>query len=315
MARVIAPTGASESASTGFAKIFPRMGWAALEAGEVVSYVTWCALREHAPAGEGRLSLKATRAFIIDWRRIHGRSAARVLRTGEKQGYWRVVGKSVFLTSSARLLLRFNLDSELAPHLVPLNLIPKPTAMKAHLYATVHEIPGHDQRFRNGPLARSTKEQSTGVPESTQRRYDKYATELVQQCFAEVKEDPNGNGVARVGEGYFIGRDGRQMRRLADYRVPKGHIRASKTAAKHAVRKARVLRERADVQNSMASPVVSSRGSSSSEFVRPARSFFAEKHTSRAQRLVQEGTTGPLIFGRGTAGAMKFIQVEVEARR
>ena len=178
-------------------------------------------------------------------------------------GYWadgttRHDGASLFLASSADLLTRFGLETERAPHLIPLEVMRTPTDMRAHLYAACHEIPGHSQRFQNAPLARATKRVMTDTAESTQRRYDRYTTDKIQECYARVLTNAP---VRLVGHGFFIGRGGVQVRRLPDYRVPPTHVLASKTAAAHAKRKARALRGEGgpgrDIQ-----PVVDSRGQS-----------------------------------------------------
>lgn len=300
-------------APTRYARVFPCLGWKALETDVVVSYVTWCALCGLDRAGAGRIPVDEALDLIVDWRGIAQRSARRVLQTGQEAGYWRTAAGYVYLTASWRLLERAGIDQERAPHLVPLALIAKPTAMKAHLFATVYEIPGHSQRFRHGPLSRSVKEALTGVPETTQRRYDSYASELVQETSARVVR--RGDSPVRLqGGGYYTGRDGTQWRRLADYRVPRGHVRASRSAAAHAVRKARVLRDQ-EGQGPGCPPVAISRGFSPEPDSPPERRFFGGATEEAARRHAGNELDRPSrqpILGWGEIGEMEFEMLEPE---
>jgi hypothetical protein len=301
------------TAEVGHARVFPCLGWHALAVDEVVPYVTWCALSGIDRAGSGRIRLDDARAFIVDWRGIDPNSARRLLRSGEEAGYWRVAAEHVHLAASWRLIERAGLDHERAPHIVALDLIAKPAAMKAHLFATVYEIPGHSQRFRNGPLTREIKEQLTGVPETTQRRYDSYASELVQETSARVIRRVDSN-LRLQGDGYYTARDGSQWRRLADYRVPRGHVRASRSAAAHALRKVRALREQ-EGQGSGCSPVTISRGFSPEPDSPPQRRFYSGKTEAAARRNAGDAAARPSrqpILGWGEPGKMEFLMLEAD---
>lgn len=297
------------------ARIFPELGWAAMSADETVLYVTWCALSVLDTRGSGLVPRHEARDLIAQWRGIDPASARRLIRQGIQAGYWdsgvtRNGVQALFPASSARLLIRFGLQSERAPHLVSLDLLRTPAAMRAHLYAACHEIPGHSQRFKNAPLARATKRAMTGIAETTQRRYDRFTTEKVQECYAEVETD---SPVLRQGHGFFIGRGGVQLRRLPDYRMPVGHVLASKSAAAHARRKARALREEGrpgtDVQ-----PVANSRGQSEVDPGLPSqRVFFSGASESSAMKRSEDKygrKPEHAIYGWGYAGEMKFRIVE-----
>lgn len=295
-------------------RLFPETGWAAMAAHEEVLYVTWAALATLDATGSGKVDRAEAREFIAGWRGIDARSNRRIHAAGECQGYWitsatRDGTEQIFLASIARLMVRFGLDSERAPRRVPLASIQTPAAMRAALYASVHELPGHAGRFRNAPLARATKRALTGVPETTQRRYDKYATELIQSPVVRMESaDP----VRLHGHGYFVGRDGTQYRRLPDYRLPTGQWSASKTAAKHALEKARGLRAGGG-SGSDIEPVVDFRGQSDAEPTPPPvrRTYVGATEASALKRARVARARGRVTLAWGYAGEMEFKDIEL----
>ena len=296
-------------------RIFPETGWAAMAAHEEVVYITWAALAVLDPTGSGKVVRTEAREFIADWRGIDARSIRRIHADGECRGYWTTSAtrdgtEHIFLTSIARLMVRFGLDSERAPRRVPLASIQTPAAMRAALYASVHELPGHAGRFRNAPLARATTRELTGVPETTQRRYDKHATELIQ---SPVVRFDSSDPVRLHGQGYFVGRDGTQYRRLPDYRLPVGQWSSSKTAANHALEKARGLRERGG-SGAVIEPVVDFRGQSAAEPGPPPRSrrtYVGSTEVAALKRARRAHARGRVMLAWGYAGAMEFRSVEL----
>lgn len=291
------------------ARIFPCVGWAAIRVREAVPYVTWCALGGLDRRGTGRVSLADALDLIEQWRSITRRAAQRIIKTGADAGYWHLAAGRLHLASVARLLVRFGLDRERAPHLVPLRLMRTPGAMSAHLFACIYEIPGHSQRLKKAPLARVVKEEITSIPIKTQRRLDAIASDLVQPVYAKVEAGAP-DGIARVGGGYFAGRGGVQWQRLGDYRVPHEHRRASRSAAAHAMRRARLLREQPESRADGA-PLVASRGFSPAPGSPPSRRFYsADSENGAREQARREGAQSGVVLGWGKPGTMRFEKVE-----
>jgi hypothetical protein len=295
-----------------FARVFPCLGWEALKRDAVVPYITWCALGAIDREGTGRLTLDVACDLIEDWRGVARSSARRLLRSGPEHCLWHLASDHVQLTGVARLLVVHGLERERAPHLVRLSDLVKPAQMKAHLFATVYEIPGHSQRFHNAPLSREVKERITGVPPSTQRRYDHWVTELVQPTYLRIDRGED-SGIVLEGDGYFSGRDGSQIRRGADYRVPRGHLRLSRSAAAHATAKARALREVTEGRGSGCLPLANSRGSSPDPDPPPTRRFYSGNSEASARNRAGSMAWQPserAVFGWGLAGEMEFSALE-----
>jgi len=297
--------------------LFPATGWAAMAAGELIPFCTWSTVRALDPRGSGRVGADAARNLVGEARGLTARSTRRIFAECERRGYWRSGtardgSRAIFLVGIARLMVRLGVERERAPRLVPLDALRTPPAMRGALYAAVHEIPGHAQRFRNAPLARATKAALTGVAPTSQRRYDRRgATELIQRVVVKIDTD---DPAAPSGGGFYIGQGGVLYRRLPDYRVPTQQRAASVTAAKHATRKACRLRE-VEGADPEARPLVDFRGQRATRAApstRPRRSFFAGATEAAAlKRAWDERARGRVTLGWGLAGEMEFREVEL----
>lgn len=299
-------------------RVFPITGAAAMRHKEEILFATWSALGLLDPNGSGRISRIAARDFIASWRGIDLGSARRILRDGERSGYWCAArdGNYLHLAGIARLMLRHDVEHERTPRLIPISSMRSLAQIRAALYAAVHELPGHAQRFHNAPLSRATKETLTGASRTAQKRYDRLATDLVQVCVAEVDTTED---LRLVGNGFFIGHGGRQFRRLPDYRVPHDQWLASKTAARHATAKARRLREAQERGAAVQPPVFRFRGlgTSSPPLSPHTRTFFTGKDEQAALEHAPTPVDrrGPIVLAWGRAGEMKFRIIERRTRR
>jgi hypothetical protein len=226
-----------------------------MRAHEEVDFAAWSLLRTvlvHQAGGSDLLRRQEASSVLAASRRSRGepldpRSVRRIIRRGAKRGYWTIEkdprgGERLRLTGVARVMVARGVTAPGTTQLIPAEHLRTPTQIRQRLYATVHELPNHSGEFRGGLLSRLRKEELTGVPERTQRRYDNEhgASELVQEQYAFVE---GRDGPPVTGQGYFPGGDRRQQwRRLADLRTPSRHWRGSKSAGMHAGREARQLR-------------------------------------------------------------------------
>ena len=238
-----------EAGAPDWVAIFPRLAWRALQEKEVRDFVTWSVLRQHCVNrhdGAGLIAADDARSVIHGWRPIiDARSVRRLIEKGAAGGYWTrgvVRGEPhIWLASAGRLLIRFGLETPGVPHLVRSGSMARPAEMRARLYATTRQLPGHTGRFTGGLVSRLTVGDLTGLSPRTQQRYDNRhgATTLVQECHALVEGH---EGPPLFGEGYYGDSRGQQWKRLPDLRTPSQHMRGSKSAARHAATQAKQVR-------------------------------------------------------------------------
>ena len=233
------------------ARIFPVTGWAAIKVDEEEAYTTWAAFWSIDTACDGSVPRQSALELIQEWRGVTRRSARRVLREGERLGYWtswissRDEIERMTPASTVRLMGRFGIEVERVPRLISLSRLRTRREMREQLFATVYEIPGHSGVFLIAPLSRGLKEELTVVPIRSQKRYDAGASALVQRMSAEVEVDPAQLGAMAdaVGDGWYVGRHGGLYRRLPDLRTPRDQVLLSRSASRHARTRARQLQQ------------------------------------------------------------------------
>ncbi|GMU39904.1 MAG: hypothetical protein AMXMBFR23_07700 [Chloroflexota bacterium] len=231
--------------------VFPRLAWAALRADEAVDFATWSFLRDcirESDGGSGQIGRTAALDALRQWQPdLAPRSHRGRLQRFVQRGYALQTGLGrdarYWLCSVGHLVVRFDEERPGIPHQIPIAFLTTPSAMRAQLYATVHEIPNYRGEFSRAPLGRPWIERLTGISPRAQQSYDHVfgVTDLVQERHALVVDH---EGPVRVGEGYYADREGRQWRRLPDLRAPRGHERGSKSAARNATAAARRITRR-----------------------------------------------------------------------
>lgn len=233
--------------------VFPGLACAVLRADQAVDFVTWSFLRDcirESNGGSGQIGRTAALDALRQWQpeldprsrrgrlqRLVQRDYALQTGSGRDARYW--------LRSVGQMVVRFNVERLGVPHQIPIPFLTTPSAMRAQLYATVHEIPNQLGEFSRAPLSRSLIERLTGISPRAQQSYDHGfgVTDLVQERRALVVDH---EGPVRIGEGYYGDRQGRQWRRLPDLRAPRGHERGSKSASRNAAAAARRITRRSD---------------------------------------------------------------------
>lgn len=229
--------------------VFPRIAQAALRAGEAVDLAAWSLLRaiDSSNGGAGLIARRVARDAIAGWRGdLDPRSVRRIISRGESLWYWTTESvrgaDRLRLAGAHHVMHRLGVEAAGAQHLIPIDRMRTPAAIRASLYATVHPLPNHSGAITVGPISRRRKEQLTGISPRTQQRYDNEygASELVQECYGLIETH---EGPPVTGKGYYPDQWGRQWKRLPDLRTPTDHWLGSKSAATHANRKAAALRD------------------------------------------------------------------------
>lgn len=145
---------------------------------------------------------------VCTWRRLR-----QIFAQGEEL-FWKRDGRGrIFLASSAKIAQGLDLERfEGLPVELPLAALMGPIkAVRAHFYASFHS-----GRPSKNPISRQTIRIITGVPERTQRGYDKLAKVTVRQNFAVSKPDSE---ETRQAQAY---RHGTSLFDLVDYRGIQG---------------------------------------------------------------------------------------------
>lgn len=301
-------------------RLFPATGWAAMQRHEETFFAARCVLVLADPDGSGKVAREAARELLAHWRQQDPSSIRRLLRDGESHGYWTAGTIAdgtdyLFLTSLPRLMVKLDVERERAARLVTLESIRTVKGLRSELYAAVHELPGHSGNFHKAPLSRAVKAELTGVSRATQKRYDSTSTLLVQTVIAKVVTD---EPVLRVGSGFFIGKGGRQLRRLPDLRVPLNQWSSSRSAARNASAKASALRATHMGGGAGVEPVSKSRGQSDSlpppaSYAPNSKSFFSgrtREDAFDAARKHRHEHRGPVTLSWGIPGSLRFEILE-----
>ena len=196
---------------------------------------TWSILRV-ADDGDGRLDRTHARQIVRQGRSVSDRQARRLLRAGDATFWSLDPDGSVRLHGAARLAAGLGIERVSSPHLIPLEDLRGGRAqLRASLAATVYRT---DDGGR--PISRAEVEARTGVPPSTQRRYENqygHARRVtpVQVHVSHVTDPDKRRAVAAYfgrEHGFYVGRHGDLMRRHPDIRQAAKHAPGSSSVAR-----------------------------------------------------------------------------------
>jgi hypothetical protein len=212
-------------------RLFPQLAHAALKRNEHGLFATWAVLRANA-AGSGRLDWDRAVATVVSGRAVSRHRALEILRQGDPQ-YWRGANGSVWIVSAKALAAAFDVGRVGTERLVdPEVLRGSPATLRAAFYSMVYATD------ENGsPLTRRKTREITGVPESTQRRYDGWGhverVSEVHVALTHIGSDlASGIADAYPGWGFYKGRFGTPMRRHGDIRKAVGQTLARRSSAR-----------------------------------------------------------------------------------
>ena len=226
------PGASAVTASTLRIRLFPELAHAALLCGREGQLATWAILRAHDASGCGWLAHDVAVSAVTAGRGVSERQAVRLVDSGVP-GFWQIAKGRVWLTAPAKLatllsVRRVTRERELAPD----DLRSGRAALRATLYATVYRC---DEG--GSPLTRRKVREITGVPQSTQRRYDRWGqVERVSEVHVALTHIDKGVAHyipdAYPGWGFYVGRSGQLMRRHADIRRAVRQQAATRSSAK-----------------------------------------------------------------------------------
>jgi len=172
-------------------------------------------------------------------RGVGDRQARRLLTAGE--GFWWVSDpdRNIRLASGVRVCEGLDVDYVGRPHLIPaVDFRGGPTRLRAVLAATVSRT---DEK--GSPLTRRAVAERTGVPASTQRRYEnrERTARSLYAVYVHLSHT-NPHAAARLAVRYrhwgvHRGQQGHLMRRHGDVRRAVGHLPGSGRAARRLNRK------------------------------------------------------------------------------
>ena len=213
-------------------RVFPELAHAALRCGLEGRLATWAVLRTQSGAGVGWVERDAALAALVTGRGVTRDHAARLLDAGVPN-FWKLSKGRVWLSAPDKVAAQLGVERvSAARDLDPEDLRSGRAALRAALYATVYRV---DER--GSPLTRRKVREITGVPASTQRRYDRWGhTELVSTVNVVLTHVDE--GVARSipdaypGWGFHIGRHGELLRRHGDIRRAVRQRLATRSSAK-----------------------------------------------------------------------------------
>ena len=224
--------------------VIPEIAQAALKQGLESASVTWHLLRA-ADTGRGRLAGDQARSLVMHGRAVGDRQARRLLHAGAALFWARDPENSVRLHGAARVAAALGVAHVTTPHLIPAEDFRAGRArLRAALQATIYAV---DENGR--PISRRRVEEATGVPPSTQRRYEGYGhADLIRPVHVQLSHIDNPRSqrdvaAAHRGVGFYLGRYGALMRRHADIRRATRHEPGSASVARRINRQLREYRD------------------------------------------------------------------------
>lgn len=284
-------------------EIFPELAFAALKLEEPDLLVAHALLRawdREQSRGTGLVPRPAARMLIAIARSLQRRQTERTLARGDGS-YWELIDLRVRLHSLGRVAETLGVARVGRGHVVPVdNFGSGIAALRAALLAVAYRT--DDQ---GTPLTRRLLREITGIPESTQRLYDRrYGnSELVRPVWVEVSRPGTSyaRGVAQAQRhlGFYPGTQGALLRRH-------GNIRR---AAAHRVASIRASRRLNKLLRGNDRPAMKARGH------RPLRAYFLEregglKGWTRATRALGKGGTNDVVNP-----LLDYSLVETKTRR
>ena len=219
-----------------YVDIFPEIAQAALRGGEEQRAADWSLLRAADEQGSGRLPRLTARRTLEQGRLLSERDARRHLRNGDGR-WWTLDQQYVWPRGPVRVAEALGIDRLSQPHRIPVTDLQHGTAcLRAALAATAYRT---DEYGR--PLSRRRVRELTGVPESTQRRYEnKHGHAATVEAVHVELTHVTGAATTQawVSEysraGMYLSHGGSLMRRHPDIRKAAHHQPGSASAARRA---------------------------------------------------------------------------------
>jgi hypothetical protein len=213
-------------------RLFPELAHAALKQGETGLLATWAVLRANDAVGAGRLDGEAAVAAVMAGRGVSRHRALQLLREGAPR-YWTRSDDVVWIPSAKKLVVVLGVERVSTERLLDPDVFrSSPAKLRAAFYSMVYAT---DKG--GSPLTRRKTRQITGVPESTQRRYDGWGyverVSEVHVALTHIASDvAPGIADAYPGWGFYKGRFGTPMRRHGDIRKAVGQELARRSSAR-----------------------------------------------------------------------------------
>ena len=217
-----------------YVDVFPQLAQAALRSGQESLVACWALLRACDPTGSGYLDRANARRILEDGRRVRPRQARRLIHDGVGP-YWTIDKKDrLWLGRVDQVADGLGVEAVSRPHQIPIaDLQGGRTRLRAAFEATVY-------RTDEGgtPLSRRLIRELTGIPESTQRRYESHGhAKTVAQVHTKITHITTNPAKAAIaaeyrGAGFYRGSQGDLMRRHADRRQAAHHLPGSSAKAR-----------------------------------------------------------------------------------
>ena len=218
-------------------EVYPEIAAAALKAGLENALVSWSLFRVADRDGRGYIERPDAHQILEASRGVQARQTRRLLQEGDP-GWWTTDRQErLWLPGPATVAEHLGLAFLGRPHLVPLSDLcagraQRRAALEATLYRT--DAQGH-------PLSRRRVRELTGVPESTQRRYENQygharVVDPVHTHLTHITADAAKSAIAHEysDRGAYLGGSGDLMRRHADRRQATRHLPGSSRKARRA---------------------------------------------------------------------------------
>lgn len=217
---------------------YPEITAHALKSKRLSVYAAWMVLkadqRERDNPSHIDLPLADTITLLSHTLGVSRRQARQIITDGTGT-YWTLGDKRVWVRGPAGIAKQLDIERVSTPQQIPLaDLTGKRSRRRAALMAAVAYDPGADAR----PVTRRRVEELTGVPRSTQKRYEKHG-HAVSLGPTHVKlSHVQNEGLKRAilsnhKAGFYRGSNGDLMRRHGDRRQATTHLPGNPQKAKH----------------------------------------------------------------------------------
>ena len=207
-------------------KLYPSL-ITALEQGQAAQLRLWLALRHLDPRGRGWLRLAAIKDQLLDlmdvktWRRL------RQILGGGDGVWWERCGERIWLRGAARVAAGLGLARlDGRPIALPVQALSNIGEFKAAVYAA-----WHGGRKSENPISRQAIKELTGIPERTQRHYDRLSgtKRITNYATGERNNEQTAERAAwEHGRAAFVltdykGKQGRKGGRYNAWRLPNSY--------------------------------------------------------------------------------------------
>ena len=207
--------GQAASPTAPYVEVFPEVAHAALKAKEHHQLTTWLVLRANDPSGTARVSAVDAGKLIAGARGVSQRQARRLLEGGEARYWTKDRGGHIRYFRASRVCWRLGVERVSRLRRVRIaDLGQGQAALEATFAATAYRADD-----RGTPLTRRRLRELTGIPESSQRRYENVYShsELVEPVYTRITNERPVDQASRFAQegvwGFFRGRHGQLIRR------------------------------------------------------------------------------------------------------